>query len=57
MDILGSLRCLAAMQEHMATAATSIVEIAGTETRIPQSQLAGALGVPPGYLRGLRSKV
>jgi hypothetical protein len=55
MDILGSLRCLGSMQEYMSQAAVEIIEIAGRETRIPQSQLAGAVGLPPSALRGLRT--
>jgi hypothetical protein len=54
-DILGSLRCLGSMQEHMVQTTISIIEIAGETTRIPQSQLAGAAGIPPSALRGLRT--
>jgi len=56
MDILGSLRCIGSMQEYLVQAAIEIIEIAGRETRIPQSQLAGAAGIPASALRGLRSK-
>jgi hypothetical protein len=55
-DVLGSLRCIGEMNERLSQAAIAILEIAAVETKIPQSQLAGAVGVPASTLRGLRRK-
>lgn len=56
MDVLGALRNVNVINETICEVASKVLEIAASETKITQKDLAVALGVPPSTLRGLRGR-